>query len=162
MARQSKQSTFIAYLFIGVGLFFLLRELNIPLVYQFYSWQSLLMLTGIVLFLYGYATKNYQYLFSGTLVLGLGIHFHGLAFYDFWIDHWGVYPLIVGIAFLIRSLKTREGRFVGIALILFSILMIFSDAISKYFAWFQTIAHMFNLVWPVIFIIIGIYILKKK
>lgn len=162
MGKNSKQSVLIAYLFIGLGVFFLIREWDLPFIHYLYSWQSIVMLVGVFLLLYGYKTKNYQHLFPGVLLLGLGIHFHGLAYYDFWIDHWGMYPFIVGVAFLVRSIKTKDGRMVGALLAIFSLLMIFSDFFSYYFSWFQSLTEMFNQIWPIILILVGIYILKKK
>jgi hypothetical protein len=157
-----KQNALLAYILIGVGLFFLLKQLKIPVLTDFYSWQTLLIVVGLALLIHGYSAKHYQNLFSGTVVLGIGIHLHGLAHYSFWIDHWAVYILIVGIAFIIQYTKSKKGLFPGLLLILLSVLLIFSNQLSIQFKWLYDIIHIIERFWPIILIVIGFYLLKKK
>ncbi|WP_156291210.1 LiaI-LiaF-like domain-containing protein [Oceanobacillus salinisoli] len=159
---MKKQNSLIAYVLIGIGLFFLLRQLKIPIITNFYSWQTVLIIIGLILLFHSYSYRNYQHLFSGTVVLGLGIHFHGLEQYHFWIDHWAIYVLIIGIAFFIKASKTKKGYFTGILLIGFSVFMIFSNTLSIYFYWVYDVMEFMETFWPVILVIIGIYMLKKK
>src|SRR5690625_782130 len=120
-SNLKRQNFFVGYLFIGIGVFFLLKQLKIPIFTDFYSWPTLLIIIGLALLIYSYRLKEYQSLFSGTLILGLGLHFHGMAHYDFWINHWAMYTLIIGIAFIIRSLKTKK-----VFLLVFSFILIYS------------------------------------
>ncbi|MFD2194342.1 LiaI-LiaF-like domain-containing protein [Oceanobacillus bengalensis] len=159
---MKKQNTLFAYLLIGIGVFFLLRQLKIPIITNFYSWQSLLIIIGLVLLIYSYTTKSHQNLFIGTILLGFGIHLHGLKHYHFWIEHWAVYPLIIGIAFVVRALKTKKGYVTGFLLIVFSLLILFSANLSPYFYWINDVIHSLETYWPVILIVIGIYILWKR
>src|SRR5699024_1106171 len=106
---MEKQNTFVGYLLIGIGVFFLFKHLKIPIVTDFYSWPTLLMMIGILFLIQSSKTKHSNYLFTGTLLLGLGIHFHGVKHYSFWIDHWAVYVFLVGIAYIVQSLKTKKG-----------------------------------------------------
>ncbi|RKQ37927.1 LiaI-LiaF-like domain-containing protein [Oceanobacillus halophilus] len=159
---MKKQNSLIAYILIGIGLFFLLRQLKIPIITDFYSWQTILIIVGIILLFHSYSTKSYQNILSGTIVLGLGIHFHGLAHYRFWIDHWAVYILIVGIAFILRATKTKRGFIIGLLLTTLSILLIFSTKVPVYFQWIYDVVHLIEQFWPIILIIIGIYMIKKK
>ena len=159
---MKKQHTLTAYLLIGIGVFFLLRQLNIPIINNFYSWQTIIILIGLVLIIHSYATKNYQNLFNGTIVLGLGIHFYGLAYYPFWIDHWGMYLLIVGIAFVIRFFQTKKGLVPGLILIAISVIMIFSVRLPSWFNWIYIIIDYMEKFWPILLIIAGIYLLKKR
>ncbi|WP_085991768.1 LiaI-LiaF-like domain-containing protein [Oceanobacillus senegalensis] len=159
---MKKQNSLIAYIFIGLGLFFLLRHLKIPIITNFYSWQTILIIIGIILLFYSYTSKNYDQLFNGSIVLGLGIHFHGMNHYQFWISHWAVYVLIVGIAFLVRASKTKRGFLLGTALTAVSIFMIFSNQLSHYFYWVHDVKNYIELFWPIILIIIGVVLLIKK
>lgn len=159
---MKKQHTLTAYLLIGIGVFFLLRQLNIPIINNFYSWQTIIILIGLVLIIHSYATKNYQNLFSGTIVLGLGIHFYGLAYYSFWIDHWGMYLLIVGIAFVIRFFQTKKGLVPGLILVAIAVIMIFSVRLPSWFNWIYIIIDYMEKFWPILLIITGIYLLKKR
>ncbi|RFA34554.1 hypothetical protein CAI16_11010 [Virgibacillus dokdonensis] len=159
---MKKQNTLTAYLLIGIGLFFLLKQLNIPILNNFYSWQTIIIIIGLVLLIHSYITKNYQNLFSGTILLGLGIHFYGLAYYPFWIDHWAMYVLIVGVAFIVRFLQTKEGLIPGILLTAFSLVMMFSVQLPSWFNWIYTIVDVMERFWPVLLIIFGLFLLTKR
>ncbi|WP_249870955.1 LiaI-LiaF-like domain-containing protein [Oceanobacillus saliphilus] len=159
---MKKQNSLLAYLLIGIGIYFLLRELKIPILTDFYSWQTLLIIIGLALLIHSYTSKNYQNLFGGTIVLGLGIHLHGVQYYTFWIDHWAVFLLIIGLAFIVRYAKTKKGLLPGLLLIGLAILMIFSINLPGYFNWIYDIIEFLERFWPIAMIVIGIYLLKKK
>lgn len=159
--RRGENSLF-AYILIGVGLYFLLKELNITIFAHFYSWPSLIIIIGIIFLIHSYSTRNNQNLFSSVILLGIGIHFYGLNNYSNWIDHWAVYMFIVGIAFIIRYLISKSGLFVGLVLTGLSILMVFSISVPAWLNWIYTIPSFIKQFWPVILIIIGIYLLVSK
>ncbi|SFD58582.1 hypothetical protein SAMN05216238_102300 [Lentibacillus persicus] len=159
---MKRQHSFAAYILIGIGIYFLLRELKIPIITDFYSWPTLLIIIGIALLIHSYTSKDYQHLFSGTIVMGIGIHFHGLTHYDFWIDHWAIYPLIIGIAFIVRALRTKKGMLTGILISAVSILLIFSIQLPAAFNWIYDLTSLLERFWPLILIGVGIYWLKKK
>src|SRR5699024_6685219 len=78
---------------------------------------------GIAFLLHSYSTNEHDHIFTGVLLLGPGIHFHGLENYDFWFDHWFVYALITGLAFIICYFQKKkelifEDLLNGIALII--------------------------------------------
>lgn len=159
---MKRQNSFIAYLLIGMGIYFLLKQLKVPIFTNFYSWPTLLIIVGGALLLHSYSSREDQNLFSGTLLLGLGIHFHGLEHYSFWLGHWAVYPLIIGIAFFIRYLRTKKGLLISLLFIGMSLLMIFSIEIPSWFQWIYQLTDLLEMYWPVAIIILGIYLLKKK
>lgn len=159
---MKKKNAFSAYLLIGIGVYFLLRQLKIPILTDFYSWQTLLIIVGLALLIHSYTSKNYQNLFTGTIVLGLGIHFHGVAHYSFWIDHWAVYLLIVGIAFIVRYVHTKSGLFPGVLLIAFAIIMIFSIQLPIWFDWIYIVINFIEKFWPILLIVLGVHLLTKK
>ncbi|MDY0405432.1 DUF5668 domain-containing protein [Virgibacillus sp. 179-BFC.A HS] len=159
---MKKNHALAGYFLIGIGAYFLLKQLHVPILTDFYTWPTLLMIIGIVFLLYSHSSKDYQHLFTGTLLLGLGLHFHGLKNYSFWPHHWAMYLLIVGIAFLARALKTKSGYLPGILLCVISLPLILSWQLPL---WFQPVYHVLELLeiyWPVLLIIIGIYILIRK
>jgi uncharacterized membrane protein len=156
------KNTLTAYILIGIGLYFLLRQLKLPIFTDFYSWPTILIIIGLALLIYSFQVKDYNSLFSGTLLFGLGIHFHGIRHYSFWIDHWAMYPLIVGIAFLVRYMKTKQGLLPGLILTIISCIFIFSINIPSWFNWIHDVVDLVNVYWPIVLVVIGIYLLKKR
>ncbi|WP_284139743.1 MULTISPECIES: DUF5668 domain-containing protein [unclassified Virgibacillus] len=159
---MKKQQIFVAYVLIGIGVYYLLRQLKIPIFTDFYSWPTLLIILGIAFLVHGYSTRDYNNLFPGTILLGIGIHFHGVQHYPFWIDHWAVFPLIVGLAFFVRFFKTKEGLLPGAILVGLSLLIIFSIQLPAWFHWIYDLISYIELYWPIALIIVGLYLLKKK
>lgn len=159
---MKKKHSLLAYLCIGIGIFFLLRELRLPFFTDFYSWQSLLIVIGLGIIIHSYTTRAYHNLFLGTLLLGIGIHLHGIKHYDFWVSDWSVYLIIVGIAFIIRYTKTKKGVLVGIFFILAGILFLFSEQLSLYTSWMTPIVQILERFWPILLILLGFFMLKRK
>jgi len=159
---MKKQHVFSAYVLIGIGVYFLIKQLDLALFSNFYSWPTFLMIIGIAFLLHSYNFKIYQNIFVGVLLLGLGIHFHGLEVYSFWFDHWSAYALIVGIAFFIRYLKTKTGFIPASVLIGVSLLMIFSVSLPEWFQWIYGVIDFLETFWPVALIVIGVYLLRFK
>jgi len=159
---MKKQHALSAYVLIGLGIYFLIQQLNLTFFQQFYSWPTFLMIIGIAFLIYSYSAREYQHIFTGVLLLALGIHFHGLENYSFWFDHWSAYALIVGIAFFIRFIKTRSGLIPAAILIGISLLMIFSVTLPAWFNWIYGVADFLETFWPVALIAIGLYLLKFK
>jgi hypothetical protein len=159
---MKNKNTFTAYIVIGIGLYFLFKQLKLPIFTDFYSWPTLLIIIGIAFLIYSFQAKDYNQLFPGTLIFGLGIHFHGVEHYSFWIDHWAMYPLIVGIAFLVRYMKTKNGLVPGLILTVLSCVFIFSIRIPYELHWINDLFGFINMYWPLVLIVIGFYLLKKK
>src|SRR5699024_12660446 len=97
-------------------------------------------------------------IFTGVLLLGLGIHFHGVENYDFWIDHWSMYTLIAGIAFIIRYLQTHRGLIPGLILIGISIILIFSVTLPNAFKWFYGVSEFLFSFFLIILFVICFYV----
>ncbi|WP_067727261.1 LiaI-LiaF-like domain-containing protein [Oceanobacillus damuensis] len=159
---MKKQNSLLAYLLIGIGIYFLLRELKIPILTDFYSWQTLLIIIGLSLLIHSYTSKGYQNLFGGTIILGIGIHLHGVQHYSFWIDHWAVFLLIIGLAFIVRYSKTKNGLLPGLFLVALAVLMIFSINLPDYLDWIYEIVDVLESFWPIALILVGIYFLRKR
>lgn len=157
-----KQHFLTAYFLIGIGIYFLLQHLNLSFFQSFYGWPTILMIIGLSFLLHSYTTKEHQSLFVGVILFGFGLHFHGLKTYDFWYDHWSIYTLIVGIAFLLRFFKTKSGFITAIILIGISILMIFSISLPEWFNGIFGVVEFIETFWPVVLIVIGVLLLRKK
>jgi len=155
----NKQNVLSAYILIGIGLYFLMKQFDIPLLANFYGWSTIMIIVGVALLLYSFRTKDAHNIFSGVIVLGIGIHFHGLDNYTFWSNHWAVYILIVGLAFIVRSLWSKEGMMTGIVLTVISSLFIFSWSIPH---WLTSPMKHIHTLWPIAIILLGIYLLRKK
>jgi hypothetical protein len=157
-----RQHSIGAYILIGIGVFFLLRQLKVPILTNFYSWQTIVIIIGLALVIHSYKTKSHQNIFSGIVILGIGIHFHGLEHYSFWIDHWAVFILIIGIAFLVRYTKTKEGFLYGILLSGLAIFLLFPINLPNWLNWIYTLLDFVERFWPIFLIIIGIYLLRRE
>lgn len=159
---MKKQNIFLGFLLIGIGAYFLLRQLQVPLLTNFYSWQTILIVIGLAYLLQSYISKDYKNLFPGVIIFGLGIHFHGLEHYTFWVDHWGMYPLIIAIAFLIRFQKTRSGLFPGLLLLAISLFAIFTSNKPGWFTWIDQTVGILEKFWPLVLIVVGAFMLFRK
>ena len=159
---MKRKHSLLAYLCIGIGIFLLLRELRIPFFVDLYSWQSFLIVIGIGIIIHSYTTKTYQNLYIGTLLFGIGIHLHGVKHYSFWIDDWSVYFIIIGLAFIIRYTKTKKGFFLGLFSILLGLLFLFSEQLSIYTSWLEPIVSLLERFWPILLILLGMFMLKRK
>ncbi|WP_080874218.1 LiaI-LiaF-like domain-containing protein [Oceanobacillus timonensis] len=159
---MKRKHSLLAYLCIGIGIFLLFRELRIPFFVDLYSWQSFLIVIGIGIIIHSYTTKTYQNLFIGTLLFGIGIHLHGINHYSFWVDDWSVYLIIIGLAFIIRYTKTKKGFFSGAVFILAGLLFLFSEQLSIYTSWLEPIVSFLERFWPVLLVLLGIIMLKRK
>lgn len=157
-----KQNLFFAYLLIGLGVYFLIRQLDLAIFRPFVGWPTILAIIGISFLLHSYSTKDKQNIFIGVIFLGLGIHFHGLQNYDFWYNHWSVYTLIIGIAYIVRFIYTKKGLIPAVVLITISVIMIFSISLPEWFQGIYGIIDFIETFWPVILIAIGIYFIRKK
>ncbi len=159
---MKKQDAFIAYILIGIGVYFLIKQLELQIFSPFYSWPTFLIIIGIAFLIHSYSTNDYDHIFTGALLLGLGIHFHGLENYDFWFDHWSAYALITGIAFIIRYVRTKKGLIPGAVLIGIALLMIFSVTLPEWFKWIYGLVEFLESFWPVALIVFGVYLLRFK
>src|SRR5690625_7237612 len=159
---MKKHNAFTAYILIGLGIYFLIQQLDLQMFDKFYSWPTFLIIIGISFLIHSFSASEYEHIFTGVLLLGLGIHFHGLENYDFWFDHWSVYALITGLAFIIRYFQTKKGFIPGAVLIGIALLMIFSVTLPDWFQWIYGVVDFLESFWPVAVIAFGVYLLKFK
>ncbi|WP_456278087.1 LiaI-LiaF-like domain-containing protein [Bacillus sp. AK128] len=161
---MKKQSVFPGIVLIGIGLYFLLDQLHFPALQVFYSWPTLLIIIGVAFLAQAYTSRDYQNIIPGFILTGIGIHFHLLSLLSVWPDHWAMFTLIVGIAFLLRYQQTKSGIIPGLLLLVLSIIALFYHEVLGWLGWFGNIVHFIEDYWPVALIAAGIYLLfiKKK
>src|SRR5699024_1740277 len=157
---MKKHNAFTAYILIGLGIYFLIQQLDLQMFDKFYSWLTFLIIIGISFLINSFSASEYEHIFIGVLLLVLSIHFLVLENYDYLLNHWTIYALIVGIAILARLFKTKKGFVPGIILIGLSLLMIFSVTLPKGFVWLYGVQDYLATYWPVVLICLGIYLLK--
>lgn len=156
-----KQNAFIGFLLIAIGIYFSIYSLDISILRPYYGWALMFILIGFCLVLYAYLYKDYDNLLILIIFLGLSIHFFGLENFDFWIDHWAVYLLIIGSALIIRSLRTKKGLVNGLLLIIISLIFIFPIQ----FTLFHTFNYYLSPIksfWPILLIFVGVLLILKK
>jgi uncharacterized membrane protein YoaK (UPF0700 family) len=157
---MKRQNIFLGIVLIGIGVFFLLKQFQLPLIQQLYSWPSLLVILGLAFFLQSLFGKDDGSMFPGIVLLGLGIHFHAVQLFPFWPESWAMYTLIVSIAFLFRYQKTKkDGLSAGVILLMVSIFGFMYDA---YQGWVGSIFTAVETFWPIALIVIGAYLLFRR
>ncbi|QHS22926.1 hypothetical protein GWK91_08190 [Virgibacillus sp. MSP4-1] len=153
---MKKQNLFISTFLIGMGLYFLLQSHSVPMLSSFRSWPTILMILGASFLTEAFIGRKKDHIFPGVLILGFGIHYHGLLTYEFWFQHWSIYLLIIGLAFFF---KNQGGRKLGILLLIISGLFIL---LQWQPVWFQSLPS-FSLegisLLPLLLIGFGLYLL---
>ncbi len=162
MCKVKHKNKLIAYILIGLGVYFLIKQLELPLFLPFIGWPTVLAIIGVAFLLHSYIAQLPDNLFVGVVLIGLGIHFHGLQTSPDWYDHWSIYTLILGIAYLVLFLKARRGLIPSVVLLGLSSIMIFSISLPEWFEPIYLVIDFIDTFWPVIVLGIGIYFLWKK
>ena len=156
---MKKQHTFIAYILIGFGVYFLIKQLNLSIFENFYGWPTFLIIVGAAFLIHAYSHHEDSNILPGFILFGLGVHFHGLQNYPNWFDHWSMYPLIIGVGFMLRYLKTKRGLLPGAILLSIALFMIVSMKLPEQVSFIYRIVQFFETFWPVVLIGIGVYLL---
>ncbi|WP_096435970.1 LiaI-LiaF-like domain-containing protein [Alteribacter populi] len=149
---------------IAIGFYFFAKQMdwNIPFAQVVFAWPSILVVIGLMFCFQAFSNKDESQTFSGVTLLGFGLHFHAVHTFSLWSHHWGYFTFILGVAFLAKySVRKAEGLLPGIVLLAISILSLFYQGV---FDWIRESLGIFQQYWPLIFIVIGIYLLffKKK
>jgi hypothetical protein len=159
---MKNQRIFPGIILIGFGLYFYLQQKNILLFQDFYNWPTLLALVGVAFLCQGYGAKDYEAILPGTILVGFGIHFHVADRFDVWIDHIGIFVLIIALGFLLRHQKTRHGLFQGILFLCLSIILLFYNKVTEWLGLIEGgVASAWEF-WPIILVAIGLFLLMKK
>ncbi|OEH91433.1 LiaI-LiaF-like domain-containing protein [Bacillus solimangrovi] len=147
---------------IGTGIYFFLNQLDSFNSNQFFSWPTYFLIIGFAFLLQGYIGKDAYSIFPGVLFAGFGVHFHGQTLFDFWPTHWGIYTLLLSMAFLFQHQELKRGILPGIIFLIISLFGIFETSISEYLTSLNVSINWFYSIWPLILITLGFYILFFK
>lgn len=138
---------------IGLGIYFLLKQLNVPEFGHILSWPLILIIIGLSFIICSYSGWDRMMILPGGILLSLGIHFYGLQAWADWPNQWSLYPGAVGIGFLLAYIRTKEAPFLipaGVLLALPTIFYVFDGG------------NMLHQWWPVALVLVGVYLLFRR
>ncbi|RKL65956.1 hypothetical protein CR203_17950 [Salipaludibacillus neizhouensis] len=145
-----------------IGIYYLSQQFAFSLPYTeiVLKWPSILFLIGMILSWQGFSNKDDNKMFSGIVLLGLGTLFHGIHTFGYWNYNWPYFTLIISFAFFMKYfVNKRDGITPAIILLLISASALF---LPQLMARYQNLMTGYESYWPVILIIIGIYLLFFK
>ncbi|MCE7793468.1 DUF5668 domain-containing protein [Salipaludibacillus sp. CUR1] len=144
---------------IAAGIFFLTRQFNFTFPYGdlLFQWPSILIIIGFVLSWQGFSNRDDHKMFSGIVLLGLGILFHGIYTFNYWTYEWPYFTLIIALAFLLKyAVNKRDGAGPGFILLIISAAALFYSTITE---WAYSLHSSVETIWPGLLILIGVYLL---
>ncbi|WP_433743475.1 LiaI-LiaF-like domain-containing protein [Falsibacillus pallidus] len=159
---KKNQKIFPGIILIGFGLYFYLQQADIVIFKEIYTWPTLLIIVGVAFLGQGYWAQEYEAILPGVILVGFGLHFHVVNKLAIWPDHIGTFILIIALGFLLRYQKTGNGLFQGLLFLLLSILLLFYDKVISWFGILENKVDVAWNLWPVLLIIIGIYLIFIK
>lgn len=163
MKNQGK-NLFYAFLLTIIGLYLLLYQFQLNIVKELPILPTFLLIFGSALLLQSYMDKDYQHIFTGTFIVGIGINGYNPSFLPTWPTPWAFYLVLLTIASLLSYQKTKNGLVPAILFLFGSLLLLFKDLINT---WTGIPGHVMNYglkFWPILLIIYGVYLLvfRKK
>ncbi|GKU81467.1 LiaI-LiaF-like domain-containing protein [Niallia sp. NCCP-28] len=161
---MKSQKLFSGIILIGFGLYFLLKEFNIPLFADFYTWPTLLLIVGIAFLIQGYRGNDYSSILPGVILAGFGLHFHLINKLAIWPDHTGSFILIIALGFILQNQKSGQGLLNGMLFLLLAILLLFFQDIIQSLGFLKLKENTVSMIIPILFLLIGSYYLfiQKK
>lgn len=161
---MKNQRYFPGIILLGFGIYYFWRQSNIPLFREYMTWPTLLAIIGIAFLVQGYKGDRYEAILPGVILTGFGLHFHVVEAVAIWPDASAALILFIALGSILRYQKTGDGLAQGILFLAFAGLMTFYDHIL---GWLGVLGNKMNSIlqyWPLLLIIIGIYLLffRKK
>ncbi|USK32800.1 DUF5668 domain-containing protein [Bacillus sp. F19] len=159
---MKKSTNFSALALLAIGFYYSLQTFQIELFENQQSWQTLLILFGLVFLISGHFDQDDSAILPGILLLGLGIHFHSIERFPNWPEHAPAITLIIGLGMLLRAAKTKSGYFQGFILLLLAVFLHSFDSIINGLGWVEQGMQVIQKFWPVLLILGGFYLLFIK
>jgi hypothetical protein len=159
---MKQHKIFPGVILIGFGLYFYFQQTNIVLFREFYTWPTLFIIIGVAFLIQGYAGRDYESILPGTILVGLGIHFHVVNRLPVWPDHIGIFILVIALGYLLRYQKTGTGFSYGILFITLSIMLLFYDKLSNWLNFMEDPVRTAWEYWPFLLVLIGLFIIFFK
>ncbi|WP_416151402.1 LiaI-LiaF-like domain-containing protein [Salipaludibacillus sp. HK11] len=161
---MKSNQTLPGVILVIIGIYFLSQQFDFTLPYSdiLLKWPTILLLVGLVLSWQGFSNRDEHKMFSGVILLGFGALFHGIHTFQYWTYQWPYFTLIISFAFFLKYfVNKRDGATPGLVLFVISIIALFFTSIT---GWINSIHSGLDSFWPIILILIGIYLLvfRKK
>ncbi len=131
--KMKKQKIVPAILLIGFGIYFYLQQETNSLFHEFSTWPTLLIIVGVAFLVQGYWGRDYESIFPGVILSGIGVHFHIANKFALWPDHLGAFLLIIALGFFLRYQKTGNGLFYGVLFLILAGVLLFYDKLPASF-----------------------------
>ncbi|WP_349408051.1 hypothetical protein [Pseudalkalibacillus sp. SCS-8] len=152
-----KQGIFPGTLIAGIGLYFLSKQWAVPFIGEMDALPAFLLIIGIAFLL---QNKQPYALFSGVVICGIALHYYASGTIEGWPSLWIVYFLSIGLGFILQNNKTKQGGlWIGAAMTIVALVALF---LSRTPGIIGDIIAYTERFWPVVLILVGGYMMKKK
>ncbi|NNV05533.1 LiaI-LiaF-like domain-containing protein [Geobacillus sp. C56-T2] len=159
---MKNKTAFSGILFIGLGLYFLAGQLEVPVLRLFQGWPALLAICGASLLGQAYSAREHQFIFPGFLLLGFGLELMLAAAFPSWPRGVNVFFLIMAIAFFASGRKQKSGAGFGALFLLLFAIATFSGRGQPLFSLVQAGLSSFLSFWPLGLVAVGVYLLWAR
>ncbi len=147
----------ISLLAAGVYIIISLTGFDVPFAHVIFQWPTILLGIGLVMMWQAFARRDDSSMFSGVLLTGLGLLFHGGNTFQLWSYEWPYFTLIIGFAFLFKhSIQKRGGLAAGLILLVITGAGVFSSVLTPIF---EDRAAGLQWILPVVLVLTGLYFL---
>ena len=154
--------TFPGTLLLGIGLYFLLQQMDIQLFDGFYSWPTILCIMGIAFLIPAYSGGENDAVLPGVILFGYGLHFHLSGKVEAWPDHIGSLLLITSVALILQERRSNAPLLPGAVLFIISLVTLYYDKMTDWLDESGTGIANPGQYWPFLLIAIGLFFLIRK
>ncbi|TVP85821.1 MAG: hypothetical protein EA344_04375 [Alkalicoccus sp.] len=141
----------------GVYIIISLTGFDVPFAHIIFQWPTILLGIGLVMMWQAFTRRDDSSMFSGVLLTGLGLLFHGGHTFQLWSYDWPYFTLIIGLAFLLKhSIQKRGGLAAGFILLIITAAGVFSSVLTPIF---EDRASGLQWILPVVLVLAGLYFL---
>jgi hypothetical protein len=165
VSNLTKTAIFSGIAFLGFGLYFLLQQYHVQWMDGLYTWPTLAVILGAAFLVQAYKQKDYEFILPGTIIAGIGLHFHVMHKLELFQDHAGVFLLLVAVGLLLTYVKTGSGFVPGLLFLIAATLLLFFDRLTHWLAGQGHDVTFISNFWPLFFVGAGLYFLfvhRKK
>lgn len=152
----------IAYISIGLAIYFLIIQLQLPFFDFVPGFHSIIAIIGISFIIQSQTKNAPTHLLFGTFFIGISIHLFCLQHFTNWIDYWAIYLLLLSVSILLYYLQTKKKVWTGIILLCLSIILILSHQFPETFDSILFVLDFIDTFWPVALLIYGVLLLRRS
>ncbi|WP_110927107.1 LiaF transmembrane domain-containing protein [Bacillus massiliglaciei] len=159
---MKSQKIFSAVILIGFGLYFFLQHSHIEIFAGFYSWPTLLCITGLAFLLQAYKEKEHSSILPGIVLFGFGLHFHISGLFELWPGDIAAFMLILALGTILQARKLKASMLYGIIFIIIAVVALFYDRMKTGLPVDASVQEGLEQYWPIILVAVGAYLFIKK